>query len=299
MTRGQHLAATRGPRSSSTKQQVELRRASPGPWRPCSSASGAHAVLLGEALGARPSSSPAASFADLERRAPDQLFAVGLRAEHAARARRAAAASTRPATSPARGARAPARLAKRCARAAAVSAGQPGRRHLLEADLQQELGRWAQAWAASPRLGVGRRHVGRGHRAGQLPDAQDHARALAHRDGAARVEHVEGVRRLQAPVVGRRAPSRPPGQRRGSASPRPGSSRRAAGGARGRPARTSSARAGTPPRAAPRRRATSADHSQLVDVVHVLQVHADALEPVGDLARDRARGRCRPPAGSR
>ena len=53
---------------------------------------------------------------------------------------------------------------------------------------------------------------------GERPDAQDVGGALGHADGAARVEQVEQMARLQALVIGWQAPARVRARRRHSRS---------------------------------------------------------------------------------
>ena len=139
------------------------------------------------------------------------------------------------------------------------------------------------------RLGVGRLDVGLRDRHRQLPDAQDVGRALGDADAAARVEHVEQVRALQA-VLERRQ-TRPDSQQRLRRTRSTGRTGR--GGTRANSAgrhvdlaervlrlldfvasRTS-------------RYFTPGAHSRSKTLSTSCSTIANALEPVGQLGRDR------------
>ena len=95
------------------------------------------AALLGEAgRGARPGAGRVPR--DLERRAPDLVFAIGLAGVDLSRDDEAARASKRTRRPGDRDARAAASSEKRW-RSCSVETGQPGGRHLLDADFQKKL----------------------------------------------------------------------------------------------------------------------------------------------------------------
>ena len=199
--------------ASSSRGAGRARPARPGPWRACWRSSGRTPLFFANPCAA-PVHAPGGVLRDLERRTPDLLLAVRL-----------ARASTSPRTTSRRGvengrdacglqvlARRPA-PSKRW-RSCSVRPGSQDAGISSKPISSRNSGTRGPARAVR-RVGA---DVSRGDRAGQLADAQDHPRALADRDGPARVEDVEGVRRLQAPVVGGAGRVRPPGAS-GRASP--------------------------------------------------------------------------------